>query len=142
MGVFYTTTVEYRTLQILPWELLNSKCISKLAVLYYLLPISMALLFYMSYASIFFLFQEQHFKMDISQSMLIIKMFCGSPYFFPQEHKEEIVHFTLQCFCSEFASVCGESFDEIKWVEKNFMECARSEAARNKPIYARLMLRV
>lgn len=109
MGIFYTTIVEYRMLQILPWEILNSKCISKLLVLYYLLPISMALLLYLSYASIFFLFQEQHFEMDIFLSILIIKI-----YFFPQEHKEEAVHFTLQCSCSKFASVCEESFDEIK----------------------------
>lgn len=114
MGVLYTATVEYRMLQILPWEILNSKCTSKLAALYYLLPISTALLLYLSYASIFFLFQEQHFKMDTFLSMLIIKIYCGLPYFFPQEHEEEIVCFALQCSCSKFASVCEEIFDEIK----------------------------
>lgn len=114
MGRFYATTIEYRMLQILPWEILNSKCISKLAVFYYLLPTNVALLLYLSYASIFFLFQEQHFKMDIFLSILIIKIHCDVLYFFPEEHKEKIVYFTLQCSCSKFASVCEESFDEIK----------------------------
>lgn len=62
-------------------------------------------------------------------------------FFFPQEYKKEIVYFALQCSCSKFTSLCEESLDEIKQVEKNFMECA-NERARNKSIYARLMLRV
>lgn len=100
MGGFYTTTVEYRILQISPWDILNRKCVSKLAALYYLLRISMALLLYLSYASILFPFQEQHLKMGIFLSLWINKAYCGLSYFFPQEYKKETVYFTLSALAA------------------------------------------